>query len=147
MTIIVYRDGIMAADGGTWQGDVVVHSTAQKLIRLIDGRVIGCAGSRPDIEAYILWMQSGSSPAHKPPCDHLAERDFGAIVAYPGGLFDKVDYKFRSYAGIGPWAVEGCHTEFAHGALVMGASADYAVRLAVKHCAYATGDVQIERVG
>ena len=142
MTVIAYRDGIMAADGGTWSDSILCATDTRKIVRL-DGRLVACCGQRPDIEAFVIWLRSGAPSRDKPLLNAAKDGDFGAIVADADGVW-LADHSLRLYRAAGDYHVEGAHDGFLRGALAAGATAEQAVRLAVRHCAYAAGNVQVE---
>jgi hypothetical protein len=130
----------MAADTATWMHDVVV-SHRPKIVRLKDGRLYAATGARPEVDGCRWWLDD-AVPRPK----EVAPGDFGAIVAGRGGVF-KIDNRFNLYdVTDSPWVAEGAHCEFLAGCLAAGATAEEAVRLAIVHCAYAAGDVQVVEV-
>jgi hypothetical protein len=139
MTVIVCRDGVMAADSAVWAGDIF-SGHDRKITRLADGRLVGSAGWRPEIERFLRWL--GGSEAKPPP---VGDCDFAALILARCGIW-RVNHKFDLYRHIGGWAVEGAHDEFLLGALAAGASAAEAVRLAIIYCRRAGGEVQVERL-
>ena len=139
MTVIVCRDGVMAADSAVWQGSIIAGHT-EKIHRLRDGRLFGGAGQRPSLLACRQWL---NGEAEKPADEEVGM--FGAILLGPGALH-KIDHCFRIYDAAATWAVEGAHSEFLLGALMAGASAEEAVRLAIIVGDSAGGDVQVERL-
>lgn len=140
MTAIVYRDGILAADTGVWAGDVLIGVYAQKIVRLADGSLIASAGSVDDITWFIEWAQEGF-PVEGRPTDFDA---FGALHVQVDGSVRKFGKKCRPYpAANQPWFIEGGYEDFLHGACANGATAAEAVYLAIQHCPYVGGSVQI----
>jgi ATP-dependent HslUV protease subunit HslV len=137
MTVIAFRDGVMAADTATWMHDVVV-SHRPKIVRLKDGRLYAATGARPEVDGCRLWLEGVESRPKE-----VAAGEFGAIVVDRGFVF-KIDHRFHLYdVTDSPWVAEGAHCEFLAGCLAAGATAEEAVRLAIVHCAYAAGDVQV----
>lgn len=139
MTAIACRDGYMAADSGVWQGDLCLGYTT-KIRRLSDGTLAAAAGSRPMIEAFHLWI-AGDGP--KP--EKVDRDEFAAIWLKNDGIW-LVSYKLEIYKTPFPFAAEGVLAEFMYGAMAAGASAKDAVTLAVCHCSYVAGEVQVERL-
>ena len=139
MTVIACRDGIMAADSAVWQGNIIAGHT-RKILRLKDGRLVGCAGLRPTIQACKAWLDGDGE---KPPAEEVDA--FGAIILGADGIF-RVSYKFQIYESAGAFACEGAHGDFMYGAMLAGASAEEAVRLAIKHGDNAGGEVQVEHL-
>lgn len=140
MTVIVYRDGVLAADTGRWMGGIIVGYRS-KIRRLDDGRLYAGSGHSCDIDACFSWLNGGEKPR-----ELKDNEEFGAVIIGPQQI-DKIDKYFRSYDAIGcPYVVEGAHSEFLLGALAAGATAEEAVRLAIQYGDSAAGDVQVERL-
>lgn len=141
MTVICYRDGIMAADTAIWQADIFVAET-MKIIRTAAGELVACAGEKPDIEAFENWSRTGFASDLRP----RETEDFGAIVVRRDGRISRFDCNMRGYDDTNFWAVEGCHAEFMSALMLAGYSAEAAVEMAIKHCAFAGGEVQVEKL-
>lgn len=137
MTVIAIKNGVIAADTGLWLGNICVEH-CKKIRRLSDGRLFAISGHRAIGEACYAWLQD-ESLRPEPGSD---DSDFGGLLLTKDGAF-RVDYKFRIYP-TGIPAAAGSHTEFLMGAMYAGASAEEAVRLAIKHGDSAAGEVQVE---
>lgn len=140
MTVIAYKDGMLAADSGCYVGDLVPGSFT-KLYRSKAGVLIGCAGTINDWLKFLAWFDRGGK-GKRP------RGDFEAIVVYPDGkawLYDETIYPTRirdKYYAIG--VESGVAT--ALGALHAGADAKSAVMAAVKHCTHAKGPVRVKQL-
>jgi hypothetical protein len=141
MTVIAYKDGIMAADTVTWCMDLVNNDVTMKIIRTPSGELVGCAGGVGVITEFQEWAMAGFPSCSKP----KGSDDFVALVVSPDGKVSKYDGEMRRYDS-GVVGFIGVHAEFLCGALAAGASAEQAVRLALTHCAYAGGEVQSMRL-
>lgn len=145
MTVIVYRDGVMAADSAVWIGGIIVGNT-KKIWRLSDGSLYAASGARPDVMACCRWLATGGMPHEKPAAVDDKEF-FGALLVSSNGVIGKIDRRFELYdASCAKWAVEGAHSEFLLGALMQGATAEEAVSLAIQYGDSAGGEVQVERL-
>jgi ATP-dependent protease HslVU (ClpYQ) peptidase subunit len=143
MTVIACKDGIMAADSKTWCGSV---ATAQcvKIHRLLNGGLFAGAGWTAAIQQAEQWLNDDAVAEKKPP---PAEKDdLNGIFLDRDGLLWWVSHRFDVYRCHGEIAAAGAHSEFLYGAMFSGLSAEEAVRLAIEHCAYAGGKVQVERL-
>lgn len=140
MTVIVYRDGVMAADTGEFQGSLVVGTEEEKILRLPNGSLLACAGRKDDIWQFRDWARDGFDPASRP----KDFADFGALVVSKNGGITKYGKSCFAYPCSGDWAVEGCEEDFLVGLLVMGATAEQAVQHAIQRSAWAAGRVQVE---
>lgn len=137
MTVIACKDGVMAADTGIWQG-LLVCGYASKIVRLPDGGLFAACGAHAAAVLCAEWL---AGEREKPEPEE--EGSFGALMLSPNGIWH-VDYKLRIYKSPSAIAAEGSHTEFLLGAMYAGASAEEAVRLAIKHGDCAAGEVQVE---
>jgi len=144
MTVIVYRDGVMAADGACWRGEVCITLTAKKIARSPSGGLLGCAGPSEICEAAIASFREGKFEAFGRTKE---SHEWGAIAVTPDGKVFTMDGLGNFFERKVPWATEGSHTEFLAGALCTGATAEQAVRLAVERCLWAAGEIQVERLG
>lgn len=142
MTTIAFRDGIMAADSGSWAGDAS-HGFAEKLARGADGTLYGVAGNAAESEGFLEWVRcgcNGSSPKPVYTADRK-ESSFIVLIARPGeriGLLSgggEERYDAPYYA-IGAGAVA------AFGALFMGATAVQSIEAAKEHGVGAFGKIR-----
>jgi hypothetical protein len=137
MSVIVYRDGVMAADTADWIGELAYSFDVEKIKRLPDGSLVGACGESADCQEFFDWAQhthcQGAPP--KPNDEGFAGiqvRLDGAIWRYQNGKREKAH---------GDWDSLGAHYEFVHGLMVAGMDAVTAVETAIKHCAFAAGRV------
>lgn len=133
MTLIVYKDGIMAGDTGSWRGSIKT-AEAIKVFKTPTGWLVGFAGDSNQIEILRAWMMDGMHG--NPP----KVKDCGALLVSPEGE------KFHYATGLISTAnsdnlAMGCGEEFVHGAMYSGLSAPEAIQLAIKHVAYVSGAV------
>lgn len=148
MTCIAYRDGIMAADSGCWgAGGNVVTGFVRKIRRAknpqMAGALIGCAGASGVIQAFHLWLEAGGGG------EKIAVKagdGFQALVVHPDGGVTRYDEEWLPFEMQAPYHVIGRSDAFMLGALAAGATAEEAVRLALKHTDGGAGDVQVERL-
>jgi hypothetical protein len=137
MTVIVYRDGVMAADTGCFQGSLIVGTDEEKIIRLPQGSLLACAGCKDDIWRFREWA-TADFQADQRPKDFA---DFGALLVAKSGEITKYGKSCHPYPSAGEWAVEGAEEDFLVGLLVMGATAEVAVQHAIERSAWAAGRV------
>jgi hypothetical protein len=146
MTVIAVKDGIMAADSAAICGGRISPSGHPKISKY-PGSVAGACGRADDCYAFQLWFESGScAPGPK----FMGEGDDAPTFL----MIDRGDQVWRK-EGSGPWfpydaisAIgESTAANFALGAMHAGLSAEEAVRLAIKHCVWIGGEVQVERAG
>ena len=140
MTIIVYRDGVMAADSGGFIGDICVSKSEIKIRRTNNGDLVGASGASGDTEKFFNWVNDGyvGEPGIK--------NSFGAIVASRDGKIvryghDNGEWYSQDQTYLG-WAAAGAHAEFVLALIFLGLSAQDIVAHACEHCAWAAGSVQ-----
>jgi hypothetical protein len=125
-----------------WDGDIKI-GRVQKIERLADGSLIAACGKASLIRGHIGWLR-GQGVIERPP-DGASEEDFGAINLRRDGVFS-VDHHYQAMRVDADFYALGAHGEFLYGAMAAGASAEEAVRLALKYCGFAGGEVQVERL-
>lgn len=145
MTIIVYRDGILAADSLVSWGPLRV-ATTQKIIRRGDGALAGGAGAAGDIASFLAWFFEGGKldggwSAANP------DEGFAGIVIEADGRVWQYGRDGRPFGTEAPFYALGCAAPVALGALAMGASAKQAVKVCIDLEAYCGGPVQVLRLG
>lgn len=140
MTIIAYRDGVMAADGVMWRGNVCLPAPP-KIKRLADGTLFAASGT----SAICQWFLDAFPNLRAPGGPAVAADDLSALIVCPDGSCLKCDFHLLPYTVLGPYHAVGASFEFVSGALAAGASAEQAVRLAIEHTDLCGGEVQVER--
>jgi hypothetical protein len=136
MTVVVYRDGVMAADTADWIGNIAYTFDIEKVVRLPDGSLMGASGDSGDIQAFHKWATNGF-----PEQQGKAEDVFSAMIVRPDGTIWSYDKTWRPERVFGDWYGCGAHVEFINGLMVAGIDAIGAVELAIKHCAFAAGRI------
>lgn len=139
MTTVVYRDGIMAADTSTVAGDWLLPEKVTKIIKLVDGRLVGFSGNFNMLAGFLEWLCC--------PAEHLRPRpDFkdeaSAIVVSACG---KRVLKFQQaghHQCNGPFVVLGSGLPSALGALHAGVDAREAVRIAALVDPWTGGEIE-----
>ncbi len=142
MTVIVYKDGVMAADTGCFQESTIISTRETKIKRAPDGTLFACAGGVDDIERFAVWAMEGFNPSDRP----SKTENFGALTVTPTGEIVQYGPSFYAYRPSGDWAVEGCESAFLTAALLCGKTAAEAVQLAINHTVWAAGTVQEVRL-
>lgn len=144
MTIIVYRDGIMAADSQITGGGTV-YGHKRKIFRTKDGCLGAAAGHVGACYLFKTWAD-GDDRDYLRLSEFVSEEpnQFGAILVKPTGFVMNFDAKGRRVDVDSPWSVHGCAEEMAIGALAMGATAAEAVEICMKYDTGCGGDLQVE---
>lgn len=142
MTTIAYRDGVMAADTLVTAGEPHWRwATIDKLFRAQDGTIGGVSGTLPGVALFRDWFETGAF--HPPPtdgdCYGIVVRPNGSVEVWPG------------IPALLPMTAEfiaiGSGERFALGALEAGASAENAVRIAMKYDSGTGGEIKTLTLG
>lgn len=131
MTTIAFRDGVMAGDGRVTGGGWISSEHGQKLFRLPDNAVAGFStDNQGKITEWLGWYGPGRSDLWE--AKTLTIDGLYVLVAYPDGRLlyysgtNAVDNSHEPFDAIGSgWPV-------ARGALLTGATAQEAVRIAAQ---------------
>lgn len=143
MTIVAYRNGILAADSAIYAGSVYA-GIMLKLARSPYGTIAGAAGRTGICVRFRKWIEGGLSGDFDPKSD---ESDFGAILAEPDAPVMRMQNDGVMVQIDGPFHAEGTGEGLALGAMAAGASAEEAVRIAIEYDAYCGGPISILRLG
>lgn len=148
MTTICYRDGVLAADSRAYSGDKMPIGIKKKLHRLSNGALLA-SSSRVvgNTDAFAAWCQAAIDEKRCLP-DVAAPEDYdiqGLLIWTDGKIYYWNDS--RSWAG--PLEAEffaiGSGEQFAYGAMMAGASAEEAVRIACACDPWTDGPVRTLR--
>lgn len=144
MTIIAYRDGILAADSVGWTAESNVRaSVVPKIKRLRDGGLYGAAGDSLEINEFSEWMQRNRR-GEKPVFD--SGKDFISLWLKPDESLHMCGHKLNFMPLVDQFFAVGAAAIFCFGALHAGASAEKSVQLAIDHHYGVGGAVQVERL-
>ena len=142
MTIIVYRDGVLAADSLSTAGSVRC-GTDRKIVRAHDGSLAAAAGTCGSCSEFLSWANARDCAFPTPDNDD----DFEGILVKPDGSIVFYDFKGRAFTPpTDDYYVLGCGYEIALGALAVGATAEQAVAACIKHHALCGGPIQVESI-
>lgn len=138
MTIIVYRDGIMAADRNAQSNNTSV-GTLDKIHVMRNGAVYGGSGSAGDCFAVASLLNRKSDFNGEIPHVYSVT---GILVKSDGAIW-RVENGKPLFPSTSPYAAVGVCFEFALGCLAAGATAEQTVELCSQHCAGIGGGVQV----
>lgn len=141
MTTIAYRDGVMAADSGSWMGEAS-HGWAEKLAKGPDGTLYGVAGGAPEALGFLEWVKAGADPEAMPKAEALPDdrNSFIVLAVSPGGPVRIIAARgVETYNA--PYFAIGGGSATAFGALWAGASAADAIEATKEHGSSAHGRV------
>lgn len=135
MTIVVYRNGIIAADKNTVMGNTIYGQTRKIWKRGTDGALVGAGGCSSLAAGFCRWFMGGEQ-GDRPSLRGEDNNSAGAIVIMPDGRIIEHDFCGWRYVD-SEFVALGSGMDIAYGALEMGASAVEAVRIVCKrdiHC-------------
>lgn len=139
MTVIVYKDGVLAADKQGYLGEMKIIKT--KIWR-VDHKLIGGAGSSDVIAEVVAWIKAGCNPEKYPKMQRESNECSPVLVVQPDGtaqIYERTPYPVV-YDKDQPVCL-GSGREFARMALHLGKTPVEAVRLTSELCASCGGGV------
>lgn len=146
MTVIAYRNGVLAADSQLSDGDGNKIANCFK-IKKVKGWLLGAAGDFAPTEAFMAKFDPQSILKKQyVPIYAGAPRDgeeFESMVVSPSGRIYEVSTSgiFGPIKSYGYYAI-GCGSLIAFGAMAAGADAVGAVKAAIRHSTSCGGRVQ-----
>lgn len=140
MTTLAYRNGVLAADSGSWISNVA-YRTANKLAMGPDGSLHGVTGGQGECDTYTAWVRAGmegDAPRPEPVGDPGDNRSsFHALVVSPTGEVSIwTAHGFERHGQVDYFAL-GAGSEMAIGAMAAGASAERAIAIVADNSDYA----------
>lgn len=135
MTTIAYRDGVLVADSQVTLGGMKLPGNALKIGKTKAGILYGGAGSFAAVGKFFDWVNSDAE-------DELPEGEYSGLVVLPkgevieienGSVLPKVKQKFYSI---------GSGSPFALAAMMAGATAQAAVKIATKLDIHSGGPIK-----
>lgn len=141
MTILVVRDGIIAADSRLVVDGVITR--CQKLFIVPDG-IIGFAGATGPGQELLHWLQNHAC-TEPVKTDEYHRDDLGAILLTRRGIY-VYDNSLSPDLIIGRKFAMGTGADLATGAMDRGASAVEAARVACRHDMHCGGPVRWKKL-
>lgn len=138
MTIIVYRNGVMASDTSIF-GDRTMCGNVRKINMREDGALIGGAGIMSFAAEFMRWFMNGEN-GERPKLGLSDKESASILIVRPSGMIEEHDI-YGWYTHDTPYYAIGSGMDFAYGAMDYGASAVEAVKVAIKRNAYCGGEV------
>lgn len=141
MTVIAYKDGIMAADTQVTVG--TQRYRVQKLVRLPCGGVAGAAGDSAAGQAALTWFKDGGSLGGPTEKDALPDVDGATVlIAKADGTRWILVDRFPAWEVLDPEVAIGCGSDGARERMVSGASAVEACEAMCLRDAYCSSPIQ-----
>lgn len=140
MTVIAYKDGVLASDSGVYANDVF-RGRRPKVTKNADGSLCGGTGCTADCASFQEWCAAGRVDAKT-----SAGTDFTSLLIEPDGavkIYDRCLYGVELH---GHYFALGIGCDLALGAMAHGASAEEAVQIAIDLCDSCRGPVQAVRL-
>ena len=145
MTIICYRDGIMAADSGIYQDGLLV-GLHTPIVKVPGGSLTVAVGSPFDIHRYAQWVVVPTDENDEPFVG-AEQPGFHALMVTPDKVIFTVDGTGATVELDAPFATIGTGWKMAYGAMAAGATAERAVQIAIEFHDGCHGPVQLAKVG
>lgn len=147
MTIICIKDNVVAADGSSWDGHIMVVGDRRKIIRSEDGAIGAACGTAGSTLVFRRYFQFSNADRRRAGgvLTFDKESGFEAVWLEPDGQAWCVGFDGWPYAVAQP-AASGAAYELALGAMYAGASAEEAVRICIERHDGAGGEVFVERL-
>ncbi len=136
MTIVVYRNGVLAADTLLSAGQTA-WAFGKKIRQAKDGALIGACGNIAFVQEFLDWAEQENRCEFEPPKSSSTNQ--GILITKKQTLY----YVGKNPVPIkGPYFVLGSGSDIAMGALWMGATAIEAVHAAIDHNVHCDGQVE-----
>ena len=137
MTIITYRDGVMAADRLVTTVHDLTAGTRTKVYK-VNGWLAGGTGLSEDCAAFVGWIAQGL-PQERP----KLESQFVGIAVSPNGSVHNYNGALVDFALEAPYYAIGSGDAVAMGAMFAGANAQQAALAACAHNPFCGGGVDV----
>jgi len=145
MTIICYRDGVLAADRMCSASFDLIHGYHKKICEQ-DGTAWASSGAIQECMAFDQWVRTGRSDRNKPSLSDDKDTSLVAILIERDGTVKHYNYNLVPFTMEAPYFAIGNGDMVAYGAMFMGASAEEAVRAACAHVLGCGGGIDVLRL-
>jgi ATP-dependent HslUV protease subunit HslV len=141
MTVISYRDGVMAADTGGFRGDSVMP-WFRKVARGPDGSLYGGSGSAARVCEFLAWVDGGyEGDMPLPVSAGEGLSDFAVLIVRPDDRIEILSHEGCEILYGAPYVAIGACAEVCLGAMYAGGDAETAIKAALEHGNGAAGHV------
>lgn len=141
MTVIAYRDGIIAADTGIISGENT-FSFMTKIARNAAGDLVGVSGDAGTAYKFLEWFKAGEVGGHPALRDIPSERVYDkAVIFRVSGVWEIYEPP-GMFITRGPYYAFGSGKPEALGALWMGATSEQAVAAAISLDSGCFGEIE-----
>lgn len=128
MTVIAYRDGLIACDSMCISGGM--KSNVNKFARPANAILFG-SGEQSAFLQLVSWYVGGANPADWP--TSINRNDFTSMIVAQGGRIFEYEHLPYPIEIIDPYSAWGSGRDIAMGAMYMGATAEQACMAAAQH--------------
>ena len=144
MTIIAYRDGIIAADTAVFGNDDVYVGDIIKIEKHRNGSLVGASGGSTLCRIYKEWFHAAE--IHDEFKD--SEEGFTGLIIQTDSRILKIHGPHKKFTTLdAPFIAIGAGKNLATGAMAAGASAKEAVAIAIKYHGFCAGDITTLKLG
>ena len=144
MTIIAFKDGILAADSAFVQEDMM-FGTAEKIWRRGDGTLVGGHGDAGYCEQFRQWVMDGEE-GDAPETPENQEGYSCGLIVRPNGKLE-IHTPRGALPFSGAYYAMGSGSALAIGAMAFGATAEEATQVAIDHCCWCGGPITVLEAG
>ena len=138
MTTFAYRDGILVSDSMVSTSvSLTVAGTARKVLKTKQGWLVAGAGNLRDVNRFFRWVEEGMDEDEAVKLENLE-----GLVVKDRTTILQVDEALMPYVIDAEFHTGGQGASVALGALAMGATAEEAVRVAMKYSLGTGGKIQ-----
>lgn len=145
MTIICYRDGMLAADRMCSSTVDLIQGYHKKICEK-DGSAWASGGAVQDCVAFDQWVRAGRQDGNKPSLSDDKDTSLVAILIEQDGTVKHYNYNLVPFTMEAPYFAIGGGDMVAIGAMFMGATAEEAVRAACAHVLGCGGGIDVLRL-
>lgn len=155
MTTIAYRNSILVSDGQVSFGERIDQMNLKK-VRKINGCLVGGAGRLTSVLQFFSWFEGWSDAqlvqGEAPHVqvfipEGLEDEDFTGLVVFTDGVVFMYEGGKRSYELVNSeYYAIGSGADFALSAMDAGATAEEAVKVAIKRDVFSGGEIFVEEL-
>jgi ATP-dependent protease HslVU (ClpYQ) peptidase subunit len=140
LTIVAYKDGVMASDGRISAGQSIESDTARKVHKLADGSLFGSAGNWASCVSMLKLLKKSLKDKKELPA--VVMRKLDALFVTPEKVLWYYDRGTWVKWDVVPYAAIGSGADTANGAMDAGASAREAVAITCKRNVFCGGTIR-----
>lgn len=138
MTVIAYRDGIIACDS-LINDDGIKCGYARKIVAVPGDGVAAACNDLPGIHAFLDWASKGFKKKSRP---IMGSNQISGAHVTAAGVAWFYDANLMPYLCETPFFSLGSGSDIAVGAMAAGAPAIEAVRIAIAYCGTCGGPIK-----